>query len=198
MNLGLTGGIATGKSTVSQMLVKRGAVLIDADQIAREVVLPGSEHLAEISQIFGQAVIAADGTLDRTKLGSIVFNNERARKQLEAILHPAIRKQMLSRMDQYATEQPDRLVVVDVPLLFESGLQQYFEEIMLVYVPEKTQLARLRHRDGFDEIEAQARIDAQMPIEQKKQLADVVIDNSGTLEQTEAQVDRFWRRKHKR
>lgn len=191
MNIGLTGGIATGKSTVSSMLVERGAALIDADQVAREVVMPGSPYLADIAHQFGQAVINDDGSLNRGKLAKIIFNDDEARKSLEAILHPPIRETMLSRMQQLEAERSDRLVVVDIPLLFESGLQQYFSQVMLVYVPEAIQLQRLMKRDGLDEAEARARISAQMAIEEKRKLADVIIDNSGSLQATEAQIEQF-------
>lgn len=196
MIIGLTGGIASGKSTVANMLVERGAALVDADAIAREVVLPGSPALLEIAEQFGQAVILDDGSLDRKKLGQVVFRNTEARKQLEAITHPRIRQLMLARMAQLEQNDPKRLVVVDIPLLYESGLQTLFEEVMLVYVPSQVQLQRLMQRDGLDESEARARIDSQMPIDEKKQLADITIDNSGTKQQTEAQVEQFWGSKH--
>lgn len=178
------------------MLVERGAALVDADAIAREVVLPGKPALLEIAEHFGQAVILDDGSLNRQKLGQVVFGNVEARKQLEAITHPRIRQLMLSRMAQLEQDDPNRLVVVDIPLLYESGLQTYFEEVMLVYVPAHVQLQRLMKRDGLDESQARARLDAQMPIDEKKQLADITIDNSGTKQQTEAQVEQFWGSKH--
>ncbi|WP_135555277.1 dephospho-CoA kinase [Paenibacillus cymbidii] len=195
MNIGLTGGIACGKSTVADSLVRRGALLIDADRIAREVVVPGSPALALVARRFGQAVIAEDGTLSRKKLGDIIFADASARKDLEAILHPAIRREMIARMEQAERERPERLVVVDVPLLYESGLTAMFDEVMVVYVPEQMQLQRLMARDGTSEETARLRIAAQLPIERKKEQADVVIDNSGTLAETELQLDTFWRRK---
>lgn len=196
MNMGLTGGIATGKSTVANMLIARGAVLIDADQIAREVVLPGSPHLAQIASEFGQAVLQEDGSLHRKKLGEIVFNDADARKRLEAITHPPIRALMLERMKRAEEEDPSRLVVVDIPLLFESGLQHYFSEVMLVYVPESIQVLRLMKRDGLDESAALARLQSQMSIEEKRALAHIIIDNSGTLAETEAQIEQFWASRH--
>jgi len=195
MNIGLTGGIACGKSTVADSLVRRGALLIDADRIAREVVVPGSPALALVARRFGQAVIAEDGTLARKKLGDIIFADAAARKDLEAILHPAIRREMIARMEQAERERPERLVVVDVPLLYESGLTAMFDEVMVVYVPEQMQLQRLMARDGTSEETARLRIAAQLPIERKKEQADIVIDNSGTLAETELQLDTFWRRK---
>lgn len=191
MNIGLTGGIATGKSTVSSMLTHRGAALVDADQIAREVVLPGEPALLEIAQHFGQAVMQDDGSLNRKALGKIVFADPAKRKQLENILHPRIRSLMLSRMEALEAENPHRLVVVDIPLLYESDLSHYFEQVLLVYVPPEVQLERLMKRDGLTEEEALQRIQNQMPIEKKKRLADIVIDNSGTIEETEKQVEAF-------
>mgnify|MGYP001419239471 CR=1 FL=1 len=195
MNIGLTGGIATGKSTVSQMLERRGAALVDADRIAREVVEPGQAPLRQIAERFGQAVLNEDGTLNRRKLGQIVFSDEAERKALEAITHPAIRALMRERMARLEAEKPDRLVVVDVPLLFESKLQSLFEQVLVVYVPRSVQLARLMERDGLAEEEARKRLDAQMDIEDKKRLADYVIDNSAGLAETEEQIERFWRDK---
>jgi dephospho-CoA kinase len=195
MNVGLTGGIACGKSTVAGMLVRRGALSIDLDQIAREVVLPGSPVLARVVDCFGQGILNEDGSLNRKALGEIVFNDPDARKKLESITHPAIRAIMVERMAALEQAHPDRLVVVEVPLLYESGLQAMFDEVMVVYVPRDMQLARLRDREGLSPEQAEKRLNAQLPIEDKKKWADVVIDNSGTLEQTERQVDEYWKRK---
>ncbi|MDP5274448.1 dephospho-CoA kinase [Chengkuizengella axinellae] len=192
MNVGLTGGIATGKSTVSKMLVHRGAVLIDADVIAREVVLPGQPVLQKVAQRFGQVVLMEDGALNRTKLGEIIFNDPIARKDLEGILHPPIRSLMKQRMVQYEKEDPNRLVVVDIPLLFESNLQELFSSVVLVYVPEIIQVKRLMKRNDLSLEEAKKRMEAQMPIEIKKELTDYIIDNSKSLEHTETQVEEFW------
>ncbi|MFC3802561.1 dephospho-CoA kinase [Cohnella sp. GCM10012308] len=193
MNIGLTGGIATGKSTVARMLVARGAALVDADRIAREIVEPGQASLARIAERFGAEVIREDGTLDRRMLGSIVFANAEERKALEAITHPAIRELMRERIDALEAERPDRLVVADIPLLYESGLQHLYEGVMVAYVPREIQRIRLIQRDGLSPEEADKRLGAQMDIEKKRQLADYVINNSGTIDDTEAQLDRFWR-----
>ena len=194
MNIGLTGGIATGKSTVAKLLTERGAKLIDLDKIAREVVEPGQPALHAIAERFGQAVLQPDGSLDRKKLGAVVFSDLEERKALEAITHPAIRAVMKERMARYEAEEPDRLVVVDVPLLFESKLESYFEQVMVVYVPRETQLRRLIERDALTE-EAEKRLAAQMDIEEKKRRADILIHNTGTPEDTDRQIDRFWREK---
>jgi dephospho-CoA kinase len=195
MNIGLTGGIACGKSTVASMLVSLGAILIDADQLARDVVMPGRPALQQIVERFGPDVMLPDGTLNRKALGAIIFNEPAARKELEAITHPLIRKAMWDQMHQAEEAYPDKLVVVDVPLLFESKLQGYFQKIMVVYVSETVQLQRLIERDGISLESAEQRLQAQMPIDQKKLLADIVIDNSGSLADTEKQIQMFWQRK---
>jgi dephospho-CoA kinase len=195
MNIGLTGGIACGKSTVADMLVRRGAILIDADRIAREMVMVGSPALQKIAGRFGRDLLLADGSLDRKKLGNIVFNDEKARKDLEDILHPPIRQSMKERMMEAERLQPDKLVVVDVPLMYESGLQLMFEQVMVVYAPREMQLTRLMHRDQLTKEEAEQRLLAQMPIEEKRKLADIVIHNDSQLEMTERQIDEFWQRK---
>lgn len=192
MNVGLTGGIATGKSTVSNMLVQRGARLIDADVIAREVVLPGHPVLQQVAKHFGQDILLDDGSLYRAKLGEIIFGDPSARKVLEGILHPPIRSLMKERMTQYEMEEPDRLVVVDIPLLFESKLQELFSSIVLVYVPVSIQLERLMKRNQLSLEEAEKRIEAQLPIESKRKLADFIIDNSKNTQHTEDEVDQFW------
>lgn len=194
MNIGLTGGIATGKSTVSSMLIRKGALLVDADIIAREVMLPGHPVLAEVAAHFGQDVIMADGQLDRKKLGEIIFNDPKERLVLNELTHPAIRREIRRQMAEYETAYPQRLVVVDIPLLYESELQSLFEKIMVVYVSREKQLQRLMERERISEERAVARLKSQMDIEQKKRMADYVIDNSGTLTETYQQVDKLWNR----
>lgn len=195
MNIGLTGGIACGKSTVSELLTRRGAILIDADLLAREVVEPGAPALAEVARVFGETVLHEDGTLNRKQLGQVIFGDEAKRKALEGILHPPIRQLMKARMEESERLFPDKLVVVDVPLLYESRLEDYFQEILVVYAEPAVQLQRLMARNGLTPEEAQQRLDAQMPVEWKKEWADHVIDNSGDVSQTEQQLELFWRRK---
>ncbi|ACT00198.1 dephospho-CoA kinase [Paenibacillus sp. JDR-2] len=195
MKIGLTGGIATGKSTVAAMLVERGAMLVDADQVAREVVMPGEPALEAVASAFGQAVIHTDGTLDRKALGGIVFNNRELLAQLENILHPAIRNRMQQRIRQYEELNPRQLVVADIPLLYETGQEKLYDGVMVVYVPRTLQLKRLMERNGLAEDEAQRRIGLQMDIEQKRSHAEWVIDNSGSLDETRRQVDDFWKSK---
>jgi dephospho-CoA kinase len=194
MNIGLTGGIACGKSTVSAMLVHRGAILVDADQIAREVVEPSSPVLHEVAEQFGNEVLLLDGSLNRKKLGEMIFGNDEARKKLESLLHPPIRALMRGRMEAFEQLHPDKLVVVDVPLLYESGLEYMFDKILVVFVPRDVQLQRLVERDKLSLEQAEARLKAQMDIELKRERADIVIDNRGTLEETEKQIGDLWRR----
>ncbi|HEY2493342.1 MAG TPA: dephospho-CoA kinase [Paenibacillus sp.] len=192
MHIGLTGGIATGKSTVSSLLVKKGAMLVDADAIAREVMLPGHPVLAAVAEHFGQALIQSDGTLDRKKLGSIVFNDPVALKALNAISHPAIRQEIRTSMATLEQKYPDRLVVVDIPLLYESALESMFHEVLVVYTSRVLQKERLMERDQLDSGQAELRLKAQLDIEDKRNRADWVIDNSHSLADTARQVDEFW------
>lgn len=193
LNVGLTGGIACGKSTVSRMFEERGASIVDADRIAREVVLPGQPALEEVADAFGTGVITPEGLLDRKRLGSIIFGDESARKRLEGILHPRIRAEISRQMEHWQQIHPSGVTIVDIPLLFESGLDKLyaFDDIIVVYVPREVQLSRLQSRDDLTEEEANRRIVSQMPIEDKRKLADVVIDNSGTLDDTARQVEAY-------
>ncbi|MGF7046547.1 dephospho-CoA kinase [Paenibacillus sp. DS2015] len=195
MHIGLTGGIATGKSTVSSLLIKKGAMLVDADVIAREVMLPGHPVLAAVAEHFGQVILQSDGTLDRKKLGSIVFSDPEELKALNAISHPAIRQEIRTRMVTLEENDPDRLVVVDIPLLYESGYESVIHEVMVVYTPRALQKERLMKRDQLVSGQADLRLGAQMDIEDKRNRADWVIDNSHSLVDTERQVDEFWLRK---
>lgn len=190
--IGLTGGIGTGKSTVAVMLVARGAALIDADLLAREVVEPGTPALAEIAAEFGPGVLLPDGALDRAALGAVVFGDEAKRLRLNAITHPRVRELMVHRVAAaLASDAP--LLVVDIPLLFEGELQGGFEGVMLVWAPEPVQVERLVSRNGLPEDEARRRIATQMPVDDKRALATWVIDNSGSLAAASAQVGAWWR-----
>lgn len=191
MIIGLTGGIASGKSTVSALLVNKGARLVDADVIAREVMLPGHEVLAAAAKQFGKEILFTDGTLNRAKLGEIVFQDPVALQTLNNLTHPAIRQEIKDRMYSMEQEEPKRLIIVDIPLLFESGLETLFHEIVVVYVPRDMQIARLMERNRLSLEEAEARLNAQMDIEQKRNKADYIIDNSGDLAYTEQQVAVF-------
>jgi dephospho-CoA kinase len=191
MIVGLTGGIATGKSTVSKLFQKYGVPVIDADQIAKDVVEIGKPTLALIAEHFGQGVLTSDGTLNRKKLGEVVFGDPTKRKELDAIIHPVILAEIDRRVEELESSNPDGLIIIDIPLLYETLRQNHFNEVILVYVPEDVQLARLMLRDGSTKDQALARMKAQMSIEDKRVLADYIIDNRGASLETERQVDLF-------
>ena len=190
--VGLTGGIATGKSTVSEMLRRRGAVIIDADVLARDVVAAGEPALATIAEEFGREVIAADGTLDRKKLGAIVFADPVKRKRLEAITHPAIRERFARRLAELMEQGFAGLVFFDAPVMIESGNYKNMERMVVVVTDEPTQVRRQMARDGVDREEAERKIRSQMPLGEKAKLADYVIDNGADRAATDAQVERVW------
>lgn len=187
MIIGLTGGIASGKSTVSNMLKERGFTVVDADLAARKVVEPGESGYEQVVEQFGKEILLDDGTLDRPKLGAIVFNDTEKRKKLNAIVHPAVRKKMKEWQEE-AIENGKNTIILDIPLLFESHLLYMVEKTIVVYVDEETQLKRLMDRNSFREDEARARIGSQLPLRKKKEMADAVIDNNGSLDATEKQV----------
>jgi dephospho-CoA kinase len=186
--VGLTGGIASGKSTVSRILRELGAPVVDADAVVREVQAPGSPVLTAIARTFGPAVLRPDGSLDRAALGRIVFADAQSRRQLEAIVHPEVRRRMWEAVAHYRQEGRP-VVVLDVPLLFESGWHQWVDRVWLVYVDRETQLRRLMARDGLGPEEAAQRIAAQMSLEEKRALAHLIIDNRGTEAETRTQVE---------
>lgn len=192
MLIGLTGGIATGKSTVSAMLKKRGAKIIDADQIAREVVEPGTIGAQKVAERFGQAVFHKNGELNRKQLAALIFSDEQARKDLNHILHPLIRQEMKERTKRIQKHDSRAIIIWDVPLLYESQLTDQVDRVIVVYIPEFLQIQRLINRNHLTYEEAMQRIRSQMPIEEKKLRADFVIDNSGSYEKTERQVDQLW------
>lgn len=193
MILGLTGGIATGKSTVTGMLRERGIPVIDADQIAREVVEPGKPAYEAIVRHFGRDILLEDGQIDRKGLGEIVFSDESERQKLNAIVHPEVRRVMREEAEAAEANGAD-IVFMDIPLLFESKLQHMVEKIVVVYAPYDMQLARMIERDELEEEQAKKRLRAQFPIEQKKLEADFLIDNSFSREETERQVESASRR----
>ena len=190
--VGLTGGIATGKSTVSHMLRGLGAEIIDADLLAREVVEPGRPAWHEIVGEFGRDVVSPDGTLDRKKLGAIVFADPERRKRLEAITHPAIRAAVQARLDELAARGFAGIVFYDAAILIEALGHKDMERLVVVITDEATQAARLRGRDGTDDAQGRRRIASQMPLAEKAKLADHVIDNSGDREATAEQVRRVF------
>ena len=188
LRIGLTGGIGSGKSTVSALLAARGAVIVDADRIAREVLAPGTPGLAAVVEEFGDGVRAGDGSLDRPALASIVFADPDARARLDAIVHPLVRRRTAELV---AAAAPEAVVVNDVPLLVETGQAGSYDLVLVVEADPEIRVARLVQR-GLTEDDARARIAAQARDEQRRAVADVVLDNSGTPEQLAEQVDRFW------
>jgi dephospho-CoA kinase len=189
LRVGLTGGIGSGKSEVSRRLEALGAVLVDADAIAREVVEPGTPGLAAIAREFGARVLRADGTLDREKLGSIVFADETRLKRLNAIVHPLVGRRTKELVD---AAPPDAIVVHDVPLLAENDLAAMYDLVVVVDAPVEEQVRRLTTMRGMTEEAARARIAAQAGRERRRAIADRVIDNSGPIEALAAQVDELW------
>jgi dephospho-CoA kinase len=190
--LGLTGGIGSGKSMVASMFAQLGADVIDADQLARDVVEPGQPALDEIATTFGRDILLPDGRLDRGQLARIIFADPVARGKLNAITHPRIRE----RMDAEIAARRSRpgILIVDIPLLYENERTGTVEAVIVVWVDPETQLRRLLERDSLTEDEARQRIAAQMPLDEKRALAGVVIDNSGSRENTRRQVEAIYRR----
>ncbi|PYZ93725.1 dephospho-CoA kinase [Salipaludibacillus keqinensis] len=187
MIIGLTGGIASGKSTVSTMLKNEGIPVVDADIVAREVVEPGRSPYLKIVDHFGSTILHEDRTINREKLGKIVFESEKERTVLNQIVHPAVREEMRLQAAEWQ-KKGHQLIVMDIPLLIESELLHMVDEVLLVYVSPRIQLDRLRTRNNFSIEEANQRIDSQLPIDEKKKFASYVINNEGTLEETRNQV----------
>ncbi|HEX9079934.1 MAG TPA: dephospho-CoA kinase [Desulfuromonadaceae bacterium] len=191
--IGLTGGIATGKSTVARLLEERGAVVIDADSLSREAVRPGSDALEQITALFGPEILLADGSLDRKRLGRLVFADPARRRQLEAITHPAIRRLADERISRLAAGG-ERVVFYMAPLLIEAGATDRVGEIWVVTVRPEIQLERLMARDAIGREEAGRIIASQMPLAEKERHGRVVIDNSGTPDDTRRIVAEIWER----
>lgn len=191
--IGLTGGIASGKSTISMLLKNRGAVIIDADKIAREIMTPGKPVWHAVIEHFGRGILLDGKNIDRKKLGRIVFSDQKLLETLNSITHPAIVQEIKERLDYYRHKN-EKVVVVDAALLLEIGLDSLVDEVWVVVVDEKNQLKRLMDREkGMDLEEARNRIRAQMPLDEKIKMADKIIDNSGSIEETERQIDELWR-----
>lgn len=191
---GLTGGIASGKSTVAAMLAEAGARIVDADRIAHQVVLKGRPAWQDIVDHFGNGILTCDGQIDREALGSIVFNDTEAKKALNRIVHPRVFETMAQEIQTLAVSHPGDLVIMDVPLLIESGLHASLPIVILVYVPEVMQQERLMRRDGLNAADAAARIRAQMPIDAKRAHAHYIVDNTGDLDATRRQVLDIYRK----
>ncbi|MCM3588625.1 dephospho-CoA kinase [Mesobacillus maritimus] len=187
LTIGLTGGIASGKSTVSKMFQAIGIQVIDADIEARLAVEKGERAYNDIVNYFGEEILQQDGSINREKLGSIVFHDELKRKALNSFVHPAVRERMLAKVEE-AKDNGSQAIVLDIPLLIEGKLQYMADKILLVYVDEETQLKRLMDRNQFSKEDALARINSQMPLKEKIEFADAVIDNNATIENTEQQL----------
>jgi dephospho-CoA kinase len=190
--VGLTGGVGSGKSTVAAMLRELGAEVVDADEATHAVYEPGTPGFAAVLREFGEEYVR-DGHIDRRRLGELVFSDADSRRLLNAIVHPLVREWMAARTAE-AAERGAKVVVQDVPLLFENGLERLYSSVVLVYVPEDIQVDRLVHGRGLSPDRAREMIAAQMPIEDKRRLAHHVIDNNGTIEETRAQAEQLWRR----
>ena len=188
--IGLTGSIGTGKSTIANKFRELNIPVIDADVIAREVVEPDTETYRKIVETFGEEILHDDRTLNRKALGSIVFSDEHKRKQLNAIIHPAIRKEMLRQRDNWI-EKGKECIVLDIPLLYESKLTHFVDKVIVVYVDEDVQLQRIVERDQSSKEEAKRRIAAQIPVAEKAKKADAVIDNNGTKEDSYEQLKKI-------
>lgn len=190
MRVGLTGGVGSGKSTVSRLLSERGAVVIDADAIAREVVEPGTPGFDAVVETFGSSIVGADGRLDRPALAALVFGDEAKRLQLNAIVHPLVGQRTV---ELAAAAPPDAVVVYDIPLLVESDMATGFDFVLVVEAAVDVRLARLRER-GMAETDARERMAAQASDEQRRAAASAVLDNNGSLAELEEQVDAVWKR----
>lgn len=191
--VGLTGGIASGKSTVGRMLAKAGVPVVDADVLAREAVAPGTEGLRAVVERFGDGVLAPDGSLDRKALGAIVFHDVEARRDLNAIVHPRVAQLAVDRLSALRDEGKHDVAVYEVPLLFENGLESMVDKTLLVAVPLDVQRARLMARDNAGPVDADARIASQMSLDEKRAKADFVVENDGTVDETARRLEHVWR-----
>jgi dephospho-CoA kinase len=194
IHLGITGGIASGKTTVCQMFEQLGAPLIDFDVLSREAVEPGKPAWKDIAAYFGRKVILADKSLDRKRLSEIVFCDEEKRKRLEGFIHPRILEDYAGLVNDYSANDPNIIIQAAVPLLFEVNLQYLFHKILLVYIPEEMQIERLIKRDAISRETAMNILKSQWPIEEKKDHSDFIVDNSGTMEATRRQVEEIWKK----
>jgi len=190
--VGLTGGIASGKSTVSDILEELGAPLIDFDLIARQVVEPGTYGFEAIVNYFGKQILTENGTLDRKKLSKIVFQDFKKRKKLESFTHPLIYEEFFKQINTIAQKDPDAVIQVSIPLLIEQGMQHAFDNLIIVYVSQKTQVERLAQRDGISIKEASNILKSQLPIDEKVGFANFIINNENTIEETRKQVNKVW------
>lgn len=190
--IALTGGIATGKSTVARMLLELGAIILDADKVARQVVRPGTECWHRLRDLLGPDYFEPDGNLKRRKLRECIIRDSACRSRVNAIMHPAIVAAMEEEWERSKARDPARPVVFDIPLLFEANLSQGFDTVILAYAPPKVQIERLMARDKLSFVEAQNTLSMQLPIDSKKEKAQIVIDNCRDMENTRRQVEEVW------
>ena len=195
--IGLTGGIGCGKTEAARYLESLGAAHLDADKVSRALTAENGEALGEIRRVFGDAAFREDGALDRGKLGKLVFSSEPARRALEGILHPLVQRNMLAAMDE-AARNGAGVVILDVPLLFETGMDALCDETWALYAPRDRQIARIVARDGLSPEDAVARIDSQMPVEERNARATYVIDTDRPIERTQAELEQLYRAAQKR
>lgn len=193
--LGITGGLASGKSLVTRLFREKGAVTFSADEAARAVLTPGGKVLQQIAEAFGPDILTSSGELDREQLGRRIFSDEAARKRLNGLMHPAILRLLRAQIEAAQKDLPaDTVVAVEVPLLYETNLQDWFELILVVSASESTQIERLQTRNGLSEAEAKQRLAAQWPLREKAARADLILSNDSSLESLQQQVDGLWKR----
>ncbi len=188
LTVGVTGGIASGKSTVARFFQEMGAYVIDADQLAEEVLAPGTPGLREVVETFGTDYLLADGSLNRKRLAHLVFSDSQARKLLETIVHPKLLELKRKLVKEITSQDPNAIIVSDAPLLIETGFHTQVDKVVVVWVPRDVQINRLRERDRLSLQEAEERLKSQMPLDEKLAFADYVVDNSGSLEDTRQQA----------
>ena len=191
VKIGLTGGIASGKSTVSNMLRSLGATVIDADQIAHQLMKPERELWQKVVDFFGEEILQSNGEIDRSELGEIIFNNPQKKEALDQLTHPTIIAKIKEKVENLNCKH--KIVIADVPLLIEVEIMDFFAEVWLVYVKREVQIKRLMSRDNTDRATAVNKIEAQMSLKRKKEYADRIIDNNGSEEELEKQVQKLWK-----
>jgi len=190
--IGLTGGIASGKSMVARVLQEMGAVLLSADKIGHQIIEPGKTAYYDLIDNFGKEILNADGTINRKELGGIVFKDPQKLKLLNQLTHPPIMQEIKLKLAQIEQEQPEAIVVMEIPLLYETRMEKLFDQVWVVWVDRETQIKRLMARDAIDRSDAISRIYSQMPLDEKARRADLVIDNCGSIEETIAKATRYF------
>jgi dephospho-CoA kinase len=191
--IGLTGGISSGKSTVVKEFLEAGVTVLDADEIVRGLQKPGSPLLGQLAATFGTEIFHEDGSLNRPALGRLIFNDEQAKQKLNDLIHPLVKKELLDGIEK-ARQRQEKIIILDVPLLYETGFHSLVDYVIVVYVPRHVQVQRLMERDQIDLGYAQAKIDSQGSLEEKRERADFVIDNSGSLETLKSKIKDIYSR----